>query len=245
MFPIRDTIPSRNAFPVATVTLILVNAGIFLLQLRLPDRQLQWIVYMFGIVPRRFTHPGWAAWVGFPVDDYWPFLTSMFLHGGWFHIIANMWTLWIFGDNVEDRMGPVRFVLFYLLCGLIAGAIHTVTNASSTLPVIGASGAIAGVLAAYSVLFPLARIVCLVPIFFFPLFIEIHAFLFVLIWFSLQFLSGTFSLLEPGQVGGIAWWAHIGGFGAGLLLYRLFLIRQRPRRKLFKDEYGIEGAWRP
>jgi membrane associated rhomboid family serine protease len=153
--------------------------------------------------------------------------------------------LWIFGDNVEDRMGPVRFVLFYLLCGLIAGAIHTVTNASSTLPVIGASGAIAGVLAAYSVLFPLARIVCLVPIFFFPLFIEIHAFLFVLIWFSLQFLSGTFSLLEPGQVGGIAWWAHIGGFGAGLLLYRLFLIRQRPRRKLFKDEYGIEGAWRP
>jgi len=223
-------VPNRSPFPAATVAIILVNAMIFVFQVMLKDRQLEWIVYMFGIVPARYTHPHWAAHVGFP-DNYWPFLTSMFLHGGWFHIISNMWVLWIFGDNVEDRMGSIRFIIFYLICGIAAGVVHVATNGASTLPVIGASGAIAGVLGAYVVLFPLARIVVLIPIFFYPLFVEIYAFVFMLIWFLSQFFNGALALMEPGQVGGIAWWAHIGGFGTGLVLHRFFLAR-RPRGRM-------------
>ena len=119
MLPIKDTIPRRNP-PIATWVIIFLNCFVFLLELTMSPYSLQQSFYLFGIVPARFTHPDWAAWVGFPIDDYWPFLTSMFLHGGWLHIIGNMWTLWIFGDNVEDRMGPVRFVFFYLLCGIAA-----------------------------------------------------------------------------------------------------------------------------
>src|ERR1700674_1418912 len=111
------------------------------------------------MVPARYTHPSWAAWVGLPIDDYWPFLTSMFLHSGWLHIIGNMWTLWIFGDNVEDRMGPLRFGIFYLTCGILAGGTQLLTNSDSTVPSVGASGAIAGVLGAYLLLFPTARLV--------------------------------------------------------------------------------------
>lgn len=229
MFPIRDNVPRRHLIPPATTALIFLNVLVFLLQLKLSGRQLEWLVYMFGIMPRRYTHPAWAAWAGYP-DNYWPFITSMFLHGGWVHIISNMWTLWLFGDNVEDRMGPARFLIFYLLCGIVAGIIHTLTNGASTMPVIGASGAIAGILAAYAFLFPLARIICLVPIFFYPLFIEIRAFFYMFIWFFLQFFSGTLSLQNSGQAGGIAWWAHIGGFVFGVLVYRLFLPRP-PRRK--------------
>ncbi len=130
----------------------------FLLEISLPEQGLERLFYLFGIVPARYTHPEWAAYVGFPVDDYWPFLTSMFLHGGWLHILANMWTLWIFGNNVEDRMGPGRFLLFYLTCGIAAGVVHLMTNPTSTVPTVGASGAIAGVMGAYFVLFPHAQV---------------------------------------------------------------------------------------
>jgi membrane associated rhomboid family serine protease len=139
MLPIRDTIPGRNP-PIATWLLILANSVVFLFELTMPQPVLEQFFHLFGMVPARFSHPNWAVWVGFPVDNYWPFLTSMFLHGGWLHIIGNMWTLWIFGDNVEDRMGPVRFVIFYLLCGLAAGIVHWLTNPDSTLPTVGASG---------------------------------------------------------------------------------------------------------
>src|SRR3989440_13106470 len=135
MFPIRDTIPAKNP-PIATWFLILANCFVFLFELTLSPNQLQQLFYFFGIVPARFSHPDWAQWVGFPIDDYWPFLTSMFLHGGWMHIISNMWTLWIFGDNVEERMGRARFLGFYLLTGLAAGLTHWVKNADST----GANG---------------------------------------------------------------------------------------------------------
>src|SRR5438552_7151893 len=167
MIPIRDTVPSRGT-PVVTWTLMAVNVAIFFYELTLAPEELERLFYLFGVVPARFSDPQWARWVGFPVDDYWPFLTSMFLHGGWMHIIANMWTLWIFGDNVEDRMGPGRFVVFYLLCGLAAGIVHSILNPNSTVPAVGASGAIAGVMAAYFFLFPFARIIVLVPVFFFP-----------------------------------------------------------------------------
>src|SRR5437773_575379 len=147
MIPISDTVPRRNP-PIATWLLMIANGLVFLFELTLPPPALQQFFYLFGIVPARFTHPDWASWAGFPMDDYWPFVTSMFLHGGWLHIIGNMWTLWIFGDNVEDRMGPGRFTIFYLLCGLFAGSVHCLTNADSTLPTVGASGAIAGVMGA-------------------------------------------------------------------------------------------------
>ncbi len=158
MIPIRDTIPSRSA-PVVTWALIAVNATVFLCELQFAPEQLEQFFYLFGMVPARYSHPEWARSIGFPIDDYWPFLTSMFLHGGWLHLIANMWTLWLFGKAVEDRMGRMRFLLFYLLAGVAAGLTHWFTNVDSTMPAVGASGAIAGVLGAYFILYPRARII--------------------------------------------------------------------------------------
>lgn len=229
MFPLRDNIPSRR-WPLATWALITFNALVFLFQLTLTDQQLQQIVYLYGVVPRRFTHPYWAHLAGFPGFSVWPFLTSQFLHGGWLHIIGNMWTLWIFGDNVEDRMGPVRFLLFYLGCGVAACLTHVIISPNSAVPAIGASGAIAGVLAAYLLLYPLARVVCLVPIFFYPLLLEVPAFLFVLVWIILQFFSGALALMTPEAGGGVAWWEHIGGFAFGFTSFRFFIPRKTPRR---------------
>jgi len=227
-----------------TWSLIANNVAVFLYELSLTPDQLETLVYVFGIVPARYTHPEWAQMIGVPVDDYWPFLTSMFLHGGWVHIIGNMWSLWIFGDNVEDRMGRSRFLAFYLLTGLLAGATHALTNPESTVPTVGASGAIAGVLGAYFVLFPHARIVTMLPLFFIPFFFEVPAVTYLLFWFLSQIIGGTLAGLNPGDVGGIAFWAHAGGFVAGLALHRLFLLpRQRAPRRFEPDEYGIEGAW--
>jgi membrane associated rhomboid family serine protease len=244
VLPIRDTIPSRNP-PIAVWILILVNGVVFLFELTMPEHALEQFFYLFGIVPARYTHPRWALWVGLPIDDYWPFLTSMFLHGGWMHIIGNMWTLWIFGDNVEDRMGPIRFMCFYLLCGLAAGLVHWFTNADSTLPTVGASGAIAGVLGAYFCLFPYARVVVLIPVFFLPFFFELPALLYLGFWAFSQVLSGTLSLVGPGDVGGVAWWAHVGGFMAGIVLHFFFVTRGGAYRRPSRDEYAMENAWVP
>lgn len=228
MFPIRDTIAHRH-FPFATWTLIALNIYAFFRELALPPAATERMLYLFGLVPARFTHSQWAASVGFPIHDYWPFLTTIFLHGGWLHIIGNMWVLAIFGDNVEDRMGPLRFVTFYLLCGLSAGILHVLTNADSTVPAVGASGAIAGVMAAYFVLFPRARIIAMFPIFFWPVFFELPAFLYLGFWFLMQFFSGTLAVATQREVGGIAWWAHVGGFLTGILTFWVFLRPRRPR----------------
>jgi len=244
MFPIRDTVPRHNP-PIATWTLILVNALVFLLELSLPSDALARLFYLLGIVPARFSHPNWALWMGFPIDSYWPFLTSMFLHGGWLHIIANMWTLWIFGDNVEDRMGPVRFVIFYTLCGVAAGAAHWLVNPDSVLPSVGASGAIAGVMGAYFVLFPYSRVIVLVPILFFPFFFELPCMLYLGFWALMQALSGVLSLGNPGEVGGVGWWAHVGGFASGILLHFAFVKNRQDYRRTQRDEYEIESAWLP
>jgi membrane associated rhomboid family serine protease len=239
VIPIRDTVPNRYT-PVVTWSIIAVNTLVFLYQLTLDPRELQELIYLFGLVPARYSHPAWARAIGFPLDDYWPFLTSMFLHGSWMHIIGNMWTLWIFGDNVEDRMGPWRFLAFYLLTGVAAGLTHYFTNLDSTLPTVGASGAIAGVLGAYFVLFPHSRIIVLLPVFFFPFFFELPAVIYLLFWFLSQMIGGTIAGLTSSDVGGIAWWAHVGGFAAGAILHRLFLS---PVRRLEPDEYGLERAW--
>ena len=242
MLPVRDNIPSRNP-PIATWLLILANGVVFLFELTMPEQTLQRFFYYFGIVPARYSHPEWAVWAGLPVDDYWPFLTSMFLHGGWMHIIGNMWTLWIFGDNVEDRMGPVRFTVFYLLCGIAAGMVHWFTNPHSTIPTVGASGAIAGVLGAYFVLFPTARIVVMVPLLFIPFFFELPAVTYLAFWALSQVFSGTLALAGPQNVGGVAWWAHVGGFVAGVVFHFFFVRRGRAYRPPARDEFGWEAGW--
>lgn len=219
MIPIKDTIP-RRTYPFVTLALIAVNGLVFLFELALPERALGDLVSLFGLVPARYSHPEWAVTFGLPLDTYWPFLTNLFLHGGWLHLIGNMWFLYLFGDNVEDRLGHFRYCLFYLLSGVAANVVHFLANVNSTMPVIGASGAIAGVMGAYLRLFPAARIVTLVPVLFFPFFFEIPAVFFMLFWFFLQVFSGAASLAVQGTGGGIAWWAHIGGFAVGFLLVR-------------------------
>jgi membrane associated rhomboid family serine protease len=243
MFPIRDTVESRYA-PVVTWLLIAVNSVVFLFELALDPRMLERLFYVFGMVPARYTHPEWAQGLGLLASDYTPFLTSMFLHGGWAHIIGNMWTLWIFGDNVEDRLGKARFLLFYLLAGIVAGFTHWITNPESTVPAVGASGAIAGVLGAYFVLYPTSRVIILVPVLFWPFFFELPAVTYLFFWFVTQIFGATLSGLSPGAVGGVAWWAHIGGFVAGVLLHRLFLSPLgRAQRRRYRDEHGFRRAW--
>jgi membrane associated rhomboid family serine protease len=240
MIPIRDSIPSRSV-PLVTRALILINALVFFYELALPKESLESFLYLFGIVPARFTDPGWANAAGFPAGGYWVFLTHQFLHGGWLHIISNMWALWIFGDNVEDAMGHVRFGAFYLICGVLAGVTQLLAQPHSQVPSLGASGAIAGVLGAYLLLYPKARLVVFVPIFFLPYFFELPAVLYLGFWFLSQLFNGTLALANPDQAGGIAFWAHVGGFAAGMLLCRPFVRRRRP---LQPDENGMEWAWK-
>jgi membrane associated rhomboid family serine protease len=225
MFPIRDSVRSESV-PVVTRGLVLVNAPVFLMELTFRGVAREKLFYLFGLVPARFTHPGWAESVGFPVHNYWPLITHQFLHGGWFHVISNMWALLIFGDNVEDRMGLFRFLIFYLLCGVAAGLTQMFSSPNSTIPSVGASGAIAGVLGAYLLLFPRARVEVVMPIWFYPFFFELPAVLYLGFWFLSQLFSGTMALANPNQVGGIAWWAHVGGFVVGMLLCGLFVRRR-------------------
>jgi membrane associated rhomboid family serine protease len=243
MFPIQDSVPSRSV-PVVTRALILINVVVFFFELSLSRESIIQLFYLFGVVPARFTDPEWAASIGFPIGSYWSLLTHQFLHGGWLHIVANMWTLWIFGDNVEDRMGPLRFIIFYLVCGVLAALTQVLVTPDATIPSVGASGAIAGILGAYLLFFPTARLIVLIPILFFPFFFELPAVIFLVLWFLIQLFSGTAMLASPQQVGGIAFWAHIGGFIAGMLLCRFF-VRRPVRRRLQPDEYGLEWAWEP
>jgi membrane associated rhomboid family serine protease len=240
MFPIRDTIPSRHP-PVMTWLLIAAHVAAFAYELMLPAEAREAVFYQFGMVPARYTDPGWAAALGLAPIGILPFLTSMFLHGGLLHIVANMWTLWIFGDNVEDRMGSLRFLAFYLLCGLGAGALHWATNVGSTVPAIGASGAIAGVLGAYLLLYPHARVVTVLPVLFYPLIFELPAVLYLGLWFLIQIWSGFASLRAPVDVGGIAWWAHVGGFVGGMLLLALFKKKRLPPPRPAEGRHYVYG----
>ncbi len=220
MIPLRDDNPSSSA-PVVTILLILACMTIFVYVFyglgseAATDRVLQ----TYGFIPAELTAPGGLA-VEAPT-----LVTSMFLHGGWFHVIGNMWFLRIFGDNVEDRMGHAGFLVFYLLAGVVAVLTHAWFNPASTNPLIGASGAIAGVLGAYTVLFPRARIRSLAFLGFFITTVRIPAFVFLPLWFILQFVSGLESLGAAG--GGVAWWAHVGGFIAGIALVPIFARRRR------------------
>jgi membrane associated rhomboid family serine protease len=237
MIPIRNAVPSRYP-PVVTWLLIATNCLVFLLQNSLSPADLEEFLRDFALIPARYT----AGFVDGDVSvaDLFPFFTMMFLHGGWLHLILNMWTLWLFGPTVEDRLGHGRYLAFYLACGLAASIAHVVFNPTSIVPALGASGAIAGVLGCYLRLFPMARVVVVVPIIFIPLFFEVYAFVFVGLWFLVQLFQGTAELLLGISAGGVAWWAHVGGFVAGLALGPLLVQSERRYRAYYPDE-GVLG----
>ena len=222
MIPLRDVIPSRTT-PYVTIALIALNALVFVYQFSLGPAVEEFVLY-FGLIPAAFS---WVA-----------VLTSMFVHGGLLHFGGNMLYLWIFGDNVEDRMGHGRFLVFYLLCGVAAALAQTIAVPDSVVPMVGASGAIAGVMGAYFVLYPRSRIVTLVPIFLFIQIIEVPAIFFLGFWFLLQLVSGVGSMAtatggEP--AGGIAFWAHAAGFMAGLSGVLVFRRPERQRVEWWND----------
>jgi membrane associated rhomboid family serine protease len=224
MIPYRDTIPCRYT-PWVTWALIATNTLAFLYSQWLSPRALQVLLHFYGLVPARFTYPEWAEAVGFPSGDYTPFLTSMFLHGSGFHLVGNMWLLWIFGDNIEDRMGRIRFLFFYLLCGVVAGLLHVYFSPQSTVPTVGASGAIAGIMGAYFFLYPYARVV--IWVFFLPLFVQVPAVAFLGIWVIIQLYKATSGLGGGAPYSDVAWWGHLGGFITGMFSHRLFLLADR------------------
>ena len=215
MIPLRDVIPSRTT-PYITVTIILINALAWFYEVSLPERAVGKFLYVYGVVPAAFS----------PAT----LITSMFLHGSWSHVIGNMWYLWIFGDNVEDRVGHGRFIVFYLLCGIVAALGQVAMDPSSTLPTVGASGAIAGVMGAYFVLYPHSRVLTLIPWIFLQI-VELPAILLLGVWFLMQLVSAgtiavTASTGAPAS-GGVAFAAHVAGFLAGVV--GIFVFRRRDR----------------
>ena len=229
MIPIRDTIRSRT-FPLVNWLIVAANALVFLYEISLPPAQFERLILNFGLVPARLHLYNPASWI--------LLLTHMFLHSGWFHILSNMWVLIILGDNVEDRLGPGRYLTFYLLGGFAAAALQVAVDPSSRLPAIGASGAIAAVMGAYFFFYPRARVTTLILLFIIPWFFDIPAWVFLGFWFLSQFFNGFLAITTPGglAVGGVAWFAHIGGFLFGLLLGRLFAPRVRDPQ-YHADEY--------
>jgi membrane associated rhomboid family serine protease len=233
MIPIRTTAPTRYP-PFVTWTLIGINCFVFFVQLGLTPAELEEFLVRFALIPARYSLQS-----ALTPDDFIPFITMMFLHGGWLHLIMNMWMLWLFGPAVEDRLGHSRFLLFYLGCGIAAALAQMASDPYSVIPALGASGAIAGVLGCTMALFPLSRVIVVVPILFLPLFFEVHAVVFIGLWFLLQILQGTMALLEPSE-GGVAWWAHVGGFVAGLLIGPL-LLRPERRYRIYQPDEGVLG----
>jgi hypothetical protein len=237
MIPLRDDIPAQR-FPVINTWLIIVNVLCFFYEFKLGPQAGRFLMEN-GFVPARFL--ALQAENFFDLSRFFPVISSLFLHGGLMHLISNMWMLWIFGDNVEDTLGHVRYLAFYLLCGAVSIFAQSFTAPHSTLPLIGASGAISGVLGAYLLTYPQARILTLVPLFIFFYTIEIPAFFFLIFWFAVQFLQGYVQLVNVGAMaqGGVAWWAHIGGFAAGLLLIFLFrLLKRQPSKVRIRRPKG-------
>jgi membrane associated rhomboid family serine protease len=215
MLPLYDTVRTRK-FPFINLLLIAANVLAFLYELQLGPPALERFIFMWGSIPVDLTsHPA-EAWL--------TIFTAMFLHGGWFHLLSNMWFLYIFGDNVEARMGGIRYLVFYLLSGVAAVLLQTYILPTSQVPIIGASGAIAGVLGAYLISFPRSRVASLVPILFIFTIVEIPAAIFLILWFISQLYSGLFTM-QGAAASGIAWWAHIGGFIFGVLMVSFFAKR--------------------
>ncbi|MBY0375029.1 MAG: rhomboid family intramembrane serine protease [Bryobacteraceae bacterium] len=210
MFPLRDSIPSHST-PVVTGTLIGINVLVFLYQVFLTPEELHHFVMTYGVVPARF------SWLDV--------LTSMFLHGGWMHLIGNMWFLWVFGDNIEDILGRGKYLLFYLGSGAAAALAQIAVSPESRIPLVGASGAIAGIMGAYLLKFPHSRILTLIFIVIFIQTVDLPAYVLLIYWFVLQFFSGVGTVADAAQKGGVAWFAHIGGFLAGMALISILKTR--------------------
>lgn len=253
MIPIADLNPTRRT-PYITIVLIVVNVLAFVYELLLNNRQLTLLLQQYGVVPLELTCSSLAAvgsgsrlclGVGSNVSlisEWRTLLTSMFLHGGWAHLLGNMLYLWVFGDNIEDYLGHVRFIIFYLICGVIAAFAQIIIGPFSGIPVIGASGAIAGVLGGYLLLFPANRVITLIPLFFFFR-VQLPAILVLGFWFVIQFFNGVMQVgTMQFQDGGVAFFAHIGGFVAGFILIRIFgggrqPYRHVPHRSIYNDRY--------
>ena len=215
MFPLYDTTRTR-VFPLVNLGLIVLNALVFFFEIQKPPSALESFIFAWGLIP--------AHLLADPGGKWETIFSSMFLHGGWFHILSNMWVLFIFGDNVEAALGKFRYLLFYLLSGVAAALLQAYLLPTSAVPMIGASGAIAGVLGAYLILFPRSRVASLVPILFILTVVEVPAVLFLVFWFVTQLYSGLF-MMQGGSASGIAWWAHIGGFLFGMLMVSFFRSR--------------------
>lgn len=225
MIPLRDNIRSGR-FPVVTMAILIANVLVFLYEITLDQKGLAEFFRLYGVVPAQIGGP--ATLLQTMISGQWsqllPLFTAAFIHGGWFHLIGNMWYLWIFADNIEDYLGPVQFVLFYGAVTFLGNYSQVLAEPNSPVPLVGASGAVAGVLGAYLILFPRARVLALVPLGFFLTTAEVPAVLFLFLWFLLQLFSGVASL-GVGGMGGVAWWAHVGGFVAGILVMKAFRWR--------------------
>ena len=228
MLPLWDNIP-RSRWPLITIALIAANCLVFFQEVSAPPAEREQLIAAFSLIPARSTAFVFGAPVGIE-QGILPLFTSMFLHGGWMHLIGNMWFLWLFGDNVEDRIGHGRYLLLYLAGGLAGAVAHWFFNAASQVPTVGASGAIAAVMGAYLITFPRARIRTLVPLFIFLTWFDVPAFIILFYWLLLQLLSGVASVAvaDPMQ-GGVAFFAHVGGFLAGIPLMMLLRPRRRSR----------------
>lgn len=216
MIPLRDSTSSRN-YPIITITLIIINIYVYARQFLSTPWGFEQIILNYSLIPALFTER--IQELSFFGLIYPPLVTSFFLHGSWFHVLSNMLYLWIFGDNIEDKLGPFRFIVFYLLSGVIANLAHILTDPHSTIPLVGASGAVAGILGAYFITFPRAKITSLIFIFFFITVRKIPAVFFLFFWFIIQVFNGISSL--GGMGNNVAWWAHIGGFLTGIVLMTL------------------------
>jgi len=236
MIPIRDDRPSFTT-PFINYVLIALNTLVFLYEVLLGPHTREVFVYQFGVEPLRVLAALGLANMHVPDPSALPLLTSMFLHASWLHLIGNMWVLWIFGDNIEDYLGHFGYLIFYLVSGLSASVLHIALNPSSTIPSVGASGAIAGVMGAYFLLFPSARVLTLVPLIIFFTFIWLPAWIVLGYWFVLQFLSGAATSIaystRTGGGGGIVFWAHVGGFVAGIIMIKLLPQRLRRTRYVY------------
>jgi membrane associated rhomboid family serine protease len=228
MLPIRDTVRTYT-FPAVNTLLIIIITIIFLITNFLPENELFTLVSKYGLIAGRFHLANILDISNHPLT-FITLQTHIFLHGGWIHFLSNVWTLYIFGDNIEDRMGSKRYLIFFLLSGMIAGLMQIILIPNSQVPIIGASGAIASVLGAYFVMYPRARVVTLIFIFFIPWFVKLPALLYLGLWFATQVVYGLSNLGidRAAAVGGVAWWGHIGGFLFGMFFYRLFIPRVHP-----------------
>ncbi len=241
MIPLKARVPSQTT-PVATVALIAANTAAFLYELTLPERAENVFLASYALVPRNLTHFLAGSHLTLKAATL-PILTSMFLHGGWLHLLGNMLFLWVFGENVEDRLGHTSYLFFYLVCGCGSALAHVVMNPSSTAPTVGASGAISGILGAYIVLYPRAKILTLVPLLIFWFTVDLPAFLILGYWFVIQFFSGISTVgARATASGGVAYWAHIGGFVLGVILVRVW--PERPRRMAYWDTDEGGGRYR-